>query len=177
MSRSVKEIAGALILTAKQGNIVERVIDDAKLFSEVLTMNQSLIQSLQDGLIDFNKRLQALDKAIGETMHPYTKNAIALLIQNHILDDFDNFLQALITQAAELAGYYECTVTTAVEVNKEKLTEIKTALEKKFSGTVRINSKIDTSIIGGMVVECGDWQYQSTIQSKLQQLYNHLVFS
>ncbi|MBD3281658.1 ATP synthase F1 subunit delta [Candidatus Uhrbacteria bacterium] len=177
MAKSVKEIAGALILTAKQDNMVERVIDDAKLLNNIFQLNQSLIQSLQDGLIDFEKRLQALDNALGDSIHSYTRNTLALLIQNNLLADFNNFMQALETQARELAGHYECTVFTAIELNQEKLTQIKAALEKKFSGTVRLNTKIDANIIGGMIIECGDWQYQSTIQSKLQQLYNHLVLN
>lgn len=177
MSKNIKEIANALIKTAQQENLVERVIDDAKLFNKVLTMNPSLIQSLQDGLIDFEKRLQALDMATGKTINSYTKNAIALLIQNNLLNDFDNFIQALTSQAAEFAGHYECTVITAVELDENKQKQIKVALEKKFRGSVRLNTKIDPNIIGGMIIECGDWRYQSTIQTKLQQLYNHLVLS
>jgi F-type H+-transporting ATPase subunit delta len=176
-NRSIKEIASASILAAKEENIVPRIIDDMRLFSDMLEMNPSLIHLLEDSLIDLQKRLQALDKAAGDTLHSYSKNTIAVLIQNYKLSEFRPFVQALETQARESANHFECTVITAIEINDSLVNQIKEALEKKFTGTVRIQKEIDPKIIGGMIVKCGDWQYQSTIQSKLQQLHNHLVIS
>ena len=176
-TRSIKDIASASVLAAKEENLVSRIIDDMRLFSEMLQMNPSLIHLLQDGLIDFEKRLQALDKATGESFHKYSKNSIAVLIQNNLLSEFSNFLQALETQARELANHFECTAITAVEINESTLTKIKEALEKKFAGTVRVQTQIDPTIVGGLEIRCGDWKYQSTIQSKLQQLHNHLVIN
>jgi F-type H+-transporting ATPase subunit delta len=176
-NRSIKEIASATISAAKEEKLVARIIDDMRLFSEMLQLNPSLIHLLQDGLIDLGKRVQALDKATGDSLHKYSKNSIAVLIQNNRLSEFNTFIQALETQAREVADHYECTVVTAIEINDEKVSEIKKALEKKFTGTVRIQTEIDSNIIGGMTVKCGDWKYQSTIQSKLQQLHNHLVIS
>jgi len=175
--RNNKEIAGAYMELAKAENLVSQVIDDMRLFSDVLAMNPHLIQLLQDGLMPIQKRLEALDKTFGKEIHAYSRNTIALLIQNNGLSDFKSFLQTLETVARESANHFECTVTTAVEIGDDIKKQIQKALEKKFNGTVRIKTEVDTSIIGGLVVRCGDWKYQSTIQSKLQQLHNHLVYS
>ncbi|MDF1497500.1 MAG: ATP synthase F1 subunit delta [Patescibacteria group bacterium] len=175
--RNNKEIAGTCIQTANAENLVARVIDDMRLFQDVLALNPALVQLLQDGLMPIQKRLEALDKTVGKQIHEYSRNTIALLIQNNSLNDFKTFLQTLETVARESANHFECTVITAVEVSDDVKNQIQKALEKKFKGTVRIQSEIDPSIVGGLVVRCGDWKYQSTIQSKLQQLHNHLVYS
>ncbi len=175
--RNNKEIAGACIQLANAKNLVARVIDDMRLFSDVLVMNPSLIQLLQDGLMPIQKRLEALDKTVGKEIHEYSRNTIALLIQNNSLNDFKTFLQTLETVAREISNHYECTITTAVEIDDNTKKQIQQALEKRFKGTVRIQTEVDSSIVGGLVVRCGDWKYQSTIQSKLQQLHNHLVYS
>jgi F-type H+-transporting ATPase subunit delta len=175
--RNIKEIAVACIEVAKAEKIVAKIIDDLRLFLEMVTLNPTLIQLLQDGLLPIEQRLQALDKTLGNEIHKYSRNTIALLIQNNSLADIKTFVQMLETEARESANHYECTVLTAVELDAETVKQIVTALEKKFLGTVRVQTEVDPSIIGGLVVKCGDWKYQSTIQSKLQQLHNHLVYS
>ncbi len=176
-ARNIKEIAEACIKTAVSENAVMRVIDDLNLFGEMLNIKPDLIRFLQDSLIPINKRLEAINKTLGENFHSFSKNTIALLIQNKAISEMDSFLHQLESAARDHASHYECTIITAIEPDKSTIKKIQTALEKKFQGTIRLTFTMDPTIIGGMVVKCGDWEYQSTIQSKLMQLHNHLVFS
>ncbi len=175
-ARNLKEIAEACIKTATSENLVIRVIDDLNLFNEILKTKPELIRSLEDTIIPIDQRLTVLNKVLGTDFHTYSTNTIALLIQNKSLSDMDTFLRLLESSARDIASHYECAVITAVEPDKTIMTKIKNAIEKKFKGTVRLTFNIDPSIIGGMIIKCGDWEYKSTIQSKLMQLHNHLVF-
>ncbi len=176
-ARNLKEIAEACIKTAVSENAVLRIIDNLHLFDEILKTKPDLIRQLQDTLLPIDQRLATLNQALSSDFHPFSTNTIALLIQNKSLSEMDSFLQQLESAAREHASHYECTVVTAIKPDQSTLTKIQNALEKKFQGTVRLTFAIDPSIIGGMVVKCGDWEYKSTIQSKLMQLHNHLVFS
>ncbi len=174
---SINEIAVASVHAAKEEKILTRVIDDLKFFNSVLDSNPDLIGLLQDGMLDFEKRREALIKTVGDELHEYSINAICLLIQNHSLNEYSGFIQALETQSRELANHYECTVISAIDLDEQALKQIQQILENKWNGTVRLQNKVDPQIIGGLVIKCGDWQFQSTIQSKLQQLHNHLAFT
>lgn len=175
--RNVKEIAGAAIIAAKEENNVEQVIDDLKLFGAVLETNPDLIALLQDGMLDLDKRREALVKTAGTSFHKFAINAISLLILDNLLNEYPSFLQALESQSRDLAKHFECNLVSAIEIDETTINKIKQILEKKWNGTVRIQPKVDPQIIGGLIIKCGDWQFQSTIQSKLQQLHNHLAFT
>jgi F-type H+-transporting ATPase subunit delta len=176
-ARNIKEIAEACIKTAAPENAVMRIIDDLNLFNEILNAKPELIRFLQDTLIPIEQRLETLNKTLDGDFHLFSKNTIALLIQNKSLSEMDSFLHQLESAARDYASHYECTVITAIEPDKSTIKNIQTALEKKFQGTIRLTFTIDPAIIGGMIIRCGDWEYRSTIQSKLMQLHNHLVFS
>jgi F-type H+-transporting ATPase subunit delta len=66
------------------------------------------------------------------------------------------------------------TVTSAVELSKAQLTELKTGLEKKH-GKVTIETVVDPSLIGGLTVTVGSQDYNGSIAFKLSQVAKNLT--
>ena len=56
--------------------------------------------------------------------------------------------------------------------NDEQQERLKTTLAEKSGKTVKLNTRVDESLIGGMIVKLGSQMIDSSIKSKLASLQN-----
>lgn len=66
-------------------------------------------------------------------------------------------------------------VTTAVEPTSAQLETIKSAVAKKYGKNVEVESKIDSSILGGIQITIGSRQLDGSIKGKLDQIRKKFV--
>ena len=67
------------------------------------------------------------------------------------------------------------TVTTASEMSSQTLQDITQLIEKNTGKKVIINSKINPSLIGGMVVQIEDKLFDASISGKLRKAKQELL--
>ena len=61
-------------------------------------------------------------------------------------------------------------MTTAEKIDKSAKEEIANQLSKKLGKKVKLDSVIDPSIVGGVVVRVGDTVYDNSVVGQLQQV-------
>jgi F-type H+-transporting ATPase subunit delta len=66
-------------------------------------------------------------------------------------------------------------VTTAQELTEANTQEIKSLIEKGTGKTVILDSKVDPSLIGGLVVQIEDKLYDASISGKLRKAKQELL--
>lgn len=66
------------------------------------------------------------------------------------------------------------TVATAVELSKSQLEALSTQLKKKYGAGIKIQTKVDSSLIGGIKVTAGSQQLDGSIQHKLAVIKQQL---
>lgn len=174
-TKKIIDIANAAISAADEAKIVAKYLADMHLLAEVIVNNTQIQDLLADSSIDLEKRILALDKAFSGQIHEYAKNTMALLLKNNALGRFNDLIEALLAAAREQANYNTCIITSAVEISEPLQVKLHKALQAKFGNNLEISYSINPEIIGGLEIICGEWRYRSTIQSKLEQLQQHLV--
>ncbi|MFT3754523.1 MAG: F0F1 ATP synthase subunit delta [Pseudoxanthomonas sp.] len=118
-------------------------------------------------------------------------DAIALLSPEGAGESFGRFLGLLaenrrLPQLPEIAGLYEelraeaervvrAKVTSAAILPPEKLDAIKAALQKRFGRQVDVETAIDTSLIGGALIDAGDVVIDGSLKGKLERLQTALA--
>jgi len=70
----------------------------------------------------------------------------------------------------EKSGEIQATVTTAEKIDAAAKDEIADQLSKKLGKKVKLDSVIDPSIVGGVVVRVGDTVYDNSVVGQLQQV-------
>jgi len=65
-------------------------------------------------------------------------------------------------------------VVTATEADPEQLNKIKDALRRRFGREVAMETSIDPSLIGGVLVQAGDVVIDGSIRNKLERLRSAL---
>lgn len=118
----------------------------------------------------------ALFDAISETAENHhdkvLDNFVKILAQNGDLGKFEEIDAEFRKLKLESQGIKEAEVTVAkeVELNHTIITE----LNKAVSGKLEIKTRIDESIIGGVVVRVDDTLIDASVRTQLNNLNNSL---
>ena len=106
----------------------------------------------------------------GEQVDSKGQNFIKVMAENQRL----LALPQVFAQFAELKAEYEKTVhvdvTSAVEISTEQESNISAALEKRLARKVKLNCKVDATIVSGLVIQAGDMVIDGSVQGKLDRL-------
>ncbi|OWK00545.1 ATP5O, partial [Cervus elaphus hippelaphus] len=95
-----------------------------------------------------------------------------LLAENGRLNNTPAVISAFSTMMSVHRGEVPCTVTTASPLDEATLTELKTVLKSFLSKgqVLKLEVKIDPSIMGGMIVRIGEKYVDMSAKTKIQKL-------
>jgi len=106
----------------------------------------------------------------GEQVDGKGQNFLKIMAENKRL----LALPQVLTQFCELKAEYEKTiavdVTAAVELTSAQKTSLSAALEKRLARKVKLNCKVDATIISGLIIEAGDMVIDGSIAGQLNRL-------
>ena len=99
-------------------------------------------------------------------------NTLALMAANRRLFVLPQLLAALGEMIAEEKGEVTAEVTAAAELPKAQAEKLAASLKKTVGKTVKLNTTVDESLIGGLIVKVGSKMIDTSIRSKLASLQN-----
>lgn len=106
----------------------------------------------------------------GEQVDSKGQNLLKIMAENKRL----LVLPQVLTQFCQFKAEYEKTievdVTSAVEINTAQKTSLSAALEKRLARKIKLNCKVDTMIISGLVIKAGDMVIDGSTLGKLNRL-------
>lgn len=141
---------------------VVTLIKDPKLSSIVL--NPHVKRSIKQKT--FN------DVLLKAKLSPITMNFINVLAENGRLTLTGDVIAAFAKMMSAHRGEVTCSVTTAQPLDEANLAELKVALKGflQKGETIKLETKSDPSILGGMVVSIGDKYADMSTKTKIQKL-------
>nr|AFK10890.1 ATP synthase, H+ transporting, mitochondrial F1 complex, O subunit [Callorhinchus milii] len=118
------------------------------------------------------KQKAMTDVLVKEKCSPLTINFVGLLAQNGRLPQAIDVVVAFEKMMSAHRGGVLCSVTTAQPLDEGNLTELKSVLNSflKKGEVLKLDSKTDTSILGGMIVSIGDKYVDMSAKTKIQKL-------
>lgn len=151
-----------------------------------LYLNQGLLKN-DTALIDFikNPSIKRRDKieafkAIGSkgNMNPATGNLLMLLAENGRLPKLNVIINLYKLLMAANRGEVVCEVITANPLDADTKMKLESTLKRllKKGQTALLTTKVDPSIIGGMIVSVGDKYVDMSVASKIK-MYTDLIES
>lgn len=110
--------------------------------------------------------------AAGMGLSPTVTNTLALMAANRRLFVLPQLLAALTGMIAEAKGEVTADVTAAAALTKAQADKLAASLSKNVGKTVKLNTSVDESLIGGLIVKVGSKMIDTSIRSKLASLQN-----
>lgn len=108
---------------------------------------------------------------VSDTTVDFLKVVLDKRREMYLKDIYNYFVAA----ANESRNLRDAEVVSARELTEADLAEVKAKLEKMTGKTIRLTSKVDQSIIGGLVVRIGDKIIDGSVTKRLELLKETLL--
>lgn len=131
---------------------------------------RSLIASPLYSRGDQARAIGALAGRIG--LSPVLSNTLQLMAQNRRLFVLPQLVARLSALLADARGEVTADVTSAVALSDDQQQRLINTLAEKSGKFVKLNTRVDESLIGGMIVKLGSQMIDSSVRSKLASLQN-----
>lgn len=99
-------------------------------------------------------------------------NTLRLMARNNRLFTLPQLVERLKSLVADARGEVTAEVVSAAPLSAEQARRLTDTLAQKSGKTVRLDARVDESLIGGMIVKLGSQMIDSSIRSKLASLQN-----
>lgn len=175
-SASARRYARAVFELAREDKSVEewsrRLVTLRELFD-----SPELRAVLDNPAVGLEDKLGIIDDVGARQLGKEGQNLAKLLIgarRSHVVGDLVEEYEAL---ADEAAGRVRATATAAVELSDSDRRRLAQDLSQKLGQEVRLEVRVDPSILGGLVLQFGDRVIDASLRTRLQQLRRRLAVS
>ncbi|XP_051164365.1 ATP synthase subunit O, mitochondrial [Leptopilina boulardi] len=169
--------ATALFSAASKQKSLDVVEKDLTNIQGLLKTDKKFVEFVKDPSIKRKVKADAFNQ-IGSSvkLNPATTNMLSLLAENGRLAKLNQVVNAFKTIMAANRGEVVCEVITAKPLDADMKAKLETTLKMFLTKgqTILLNTKVDSSLIGGMVVSIGDRYVDMSVSSKIKK-YSDLL--
>ena len=153
---------------AVEHNSVERW-QDMLAFAAEVTKNDQMAELLS-GAIAPETLAESFIAVCGEQLDDNGQNLIRVMAENGRLKVLPDVLEQFVQLRAASEAIAEVEVTSATALSEEQLSKISAAMEKRLSRKVKLNCKIDKSVMAGIIIRAGDMVIDGSVRGRLDRL-------
>lgn len=173
---AARRYARAIFQLAGEQGERDAVVAELDSLAKLLDRAPELADVLYRPLYPMAERKAAFDAVaarirLGATVRRF----VEFLLQQHRLRDYPMIVAEVGRLADEAAGRVEAEVASAAALEPAQLDRVRRALAARTGRDVRVNPRIDPSLIGGIVARVGDLVFDGSIRTQLEQLRANLV--
>lgn len=163
--------AKALLGVARKSSNTDDLLSQFQMVvEEVFGKNPKLEAALNSPKLSLEQKESLLEKVLGAHVDPTLLKFLKVLCRRQRLN-FVRGIQRSITEFRdEELGRVRVTVTSALELSGNEVEDIRSQLKTKLNREVSVVTKVDPSIIGGLVLRIGDTVFDGSVTGKFDQL-------
>lgn len=150
---------------------------DAQLFAveRAVVSDSSLEFALGSKLSPVESKVRIVERLLAGKASPQTIAIVNHLVQQPRGRRIGELLRHAAFVVAEQRGFEIATVTTAAPLSPAQLDRLVQGLEAQYGGTLRANTIVDPSLLGGVRVQIGDDVIDGSVASRLSSLRQKLA--
>ncbi|WP_272575739.1 F0F1 ATP synthase subunit delta [Providencia sp. PROV273] len=138
-------------------------------FTAEVTRNEQ-VGELLSGSIAPETLAKTFISVCGDEIDEHVQNLIRVMADNGRLTTLPEVLTQFIQLRDSLESTIEVDVISANELSEQQSAKISAAMEKRLSRKVKLNCKIDKSVIAGVIIRAGDLVIDGSIRGRLERL-------
>jgi F-type H+-transporting ATPase subunit delta len=163
--------ASALFELASEAGTVSAVEGDLETLSEALRESPELRALIKNPEVS-REALGRVLAGLGTELQlaDLTKNFLGVLAQNRRVGELPKVIRAFQSIAAAQRGEVTAEVASAHALSDEQLATLEQKLRARQGRTVKLKTRVDPGLLGGLVVTIGSQRIDSSIRSRLNSL-------
>ena len=160
--------ARALFDLADEQHAIEQIARDLETLKRLLADNADLGAALRNPLFDSAQQGRAITEiARASGLSPIILKFLGVLARNRRLFALDGIADAFLADLARRRGELTVDVASAQPLTSDQTQRLTEKLNQTLAAKVRINAKVDPSLLGGLIVKIGSKLIDSSIRTKL----------
>lgn len=172
---TLRDLTEALIESAREEGKLDRIISDMEDFFRLLESNEEVRNILWSSTFEISEREGIVEDLSSRSSYDkLTLNFLDLVLE---LDKFKSLVKSeetFIRKLRKASGKLRAEVIMATEPSDSDISRIKDALTKAVGQDVDITSRVDPSIIGGIITKIEDKVFDASIKTQLERMRNVL---
>lgn len=150
------------------GEELESVVQAMKQSPELgfLLVNPGYTQQQRHGAVD------AVAKVL--KLSPLTANFLRLLVDRQRVGDIEQIARVYRALVDQQAGRIRATVTSAGPLSDQDLDRLREAIGRMTGRSIVLESKTDSSLIGGVVAQVGPTMLDGSLRTQLERMRQEL---
>ena len=174
--RYARPYAQALMGAAGSVERAEATRDDLVSFAEAMRAVPRLGRMASNPAVPPATKRAVVDEIAGMLeAGDLTRRLLRLLLDNYRLVHLAAILEAIDELIDRARGVVSATVTAAEELDADQQARLQGALERLSGAQVRLESRVDPSLIGGFVAQFGSHRYDASVRGQLAVLESRLT--
>ncbi|MCU0318427.1 MAG: ATP synthase F1 subunit delta [Amoebophilaceae bacterium] len=176
MNKVASRYAKALLQLAVEQGILERVHTDLLGFDRVCADNKGLAATLKNPTIQHDKKLTILKVIFQDNVHSLTLNFLAMITQKCRASLLPAIVRAFLTQYNQHQGIQIAHVTTTFPLTSRLILQLQ-EIARRISPCrhIVLDQYIDSTLIGGYVLQVGDKRVDQSLRRNLLTLQKNCV--
>lgn len=169
-----RRYAEAIFDIASRQNTVDRTLEDVKAIAMVFS-HRTLSYLLREPKISAKRKETAIRQALAKKVLPTSLNLALLLVQRELVEVTPQIAAELENLILDSRNEAVAQVTTAAQIDEALSAAVKKALEKKTGKTIIMQTRIDPSVLGGVIARVGDEIIDGSVRNRLHILQEQLL--
>jgi F-type H+-transporting ATPase subunit delta len=169
MADVARVYAEALFEAGKDKDNLDALQSQLGQFSDAVDGNRDLQVFLFSPYLSSQEKKRGLERAISGA-EPELTNFLELLIEKGRMPEVFRIRRELDELWKHENKRIDATVTSAVELDPAVVGQIGTEVERQTGEKVELSSRVDESILGGIVLQVGNMVLDASIRSRLEKL-------
>ena len=163
--------ASALFELAREEKATEEVGRQLSGLGSAIGQSDDLRRLVRSPIYSSGNQIAALDGVAGELGVSGTAlNFLKLVAKNRRLAALPDIIKAYATLLASSKGEIAGEVISAEPLSGQQLDDLKAALKSSLGRDVALTTRVDSAILGGLIVKVGSRMMDNSLKTKLQSL-------
>lgn len=171
VSGLAERYAAALFDLADERRILDEVASDLRQLRAMVQASPDLLRLIRSPILsrdEQSKGIGALAERAG--LSPLVRDFLAVVARNRRLFAVPAMIEAFLAELAARRGEVTAEVTAAQSLSEAQLAALNEQLRRSIGSRVSVDVRVDSGLIGGLVVKLGSRMVDGSIKSKLQRL-------
>jgi F-type H+-transporting ATPase subunit delta len=169
MEEIAEVYARSLFEVAQENDKLDEIHDELGEFARALNESRELQMFLFSPYFSSEEKKDGIGKIV-ENGDEHFVRFLELLAERHRMPVLFRIQRDFDRMWAEEHKLLSVTLTSAVELDEDIQTDIRKKIEEQTGRTVEFDAKVDPNVLGGLVLQVGNFVMDASVRSRLEKL-------
>lgn len=174
IDESAPVYAKAMFDVTEETETTDKVLEQFSEVVKTIKENKDLSDVLKTPFILADDKKAILEKIFSDTTDIYLINFLKVLIDRKKIRYIDDVYQRFVELVNDKKTLENGIVYSVVQLSNEEIKNLEDKMSKKFSRVVKLENKIDESLMGGVFIKIGNKEIDGTVRSRINGLKKEL---